>query len=67
VGWIAKSSSPDRVIFLVFIEEIPFMEADTSDRVQLNDYITFARALGDLPMTTLIAKLLGSGTHSIKD
>jgi hypothetical protein len=25
--WIAKSSSPDREVFMVFIEEIPFTEA----------------------------------------
>jgi hypothetical protein len=58
---------PDRAVYLVFIEEIPFVEVDASDRVQLDDYITFARALGDPPMTTLTTKLLGSGTHSISD
>jgi hypothetical protein len=32
-GWIAKSSSLDHEVFVVFTEEIPFMEADASDRV----------------------------------
>jgi hypothetical protein len=31
-GWIAKSSSPDREIFMVFIEEIPFTEAGCHTR-----------------------------------
>jgi hypothetical protein len=50
---------------LVFIEEIPFTEVDESVRIQLDDYIAFARALGDLPMTTLTTKLLGSRTYSM--
>jgi hypothetical protein len=66
-GWIKKSFSPDRVVFMVFIEEILFTEADASDRVQLDDYFTLAWALGDSPATTSTTKLVGSGTHSIKD
>jgi hypothetical protein len=52
---------------MVFIEEISFMEADPSDRVQLDDYFALARALGDLPTTTSTTKLVRSGTHSIGD
>jgi hypothetical protein len=52
---------------MVFIEEILFTEADASDRVQLDDYFTFERALGDPLMTTLATKLVRSGTHSISD
>jgi hypothetical protein len=52
---------------MVFIEEIPFTEADASDRVQLDDYFAFARTLGHPPMTTSTTKLVGSGTHSISD
>jgi hypothetical protein len=37
-GSITKSSSPDCEVFMAFIDEIPFMEADGSDRVQLDDY-----------------------------
>jgi hypothetical protein len=37
-GWIAKSSSPDQEIFMAFIEEIPFKEAEGSDRVQLDNF-----------------------------
>jgi hypothetical protein len=50
---------------MVFIEEIPFMEVDTSNHVQLDDYFTLARALGDPPTTTLTTQLVESETHSI--
>jgi hypothetical protein len=63
-GWIAKNFLPDSEVFMVFIEEIPFTEADASDHVQLDDYFAFARALGDSPVTTSTTKLVGSGTHS---
>jgi hypothetical protein len=66
-GWITKSSSPDREVFIIFIEEIPFTKVDASDRVQLDDYFTLARALGDPPMTTSTTQLVRSGTHSISD
>jgi hypothetical protein len=66
-GWIAKSSSPDREVFMVFIEEIPFTEADASYHVQINDYFAFMRTLSNLPMATSTRKLVGSGTHSIND
>jgi hypothetical protein len=62
-----KSSSLDREVFIFFIEEISFTEVNASDRIQLDDYFTFARALGDPPTTTLTTKLLGSRTHSIND
>jgi hypothetical protein len=65
--WIAKSSSLDHKVFTVFIEEIPFTEEDASDRVQLEDIFTFARALDDPPMTTSATKLVGSGIHFISD
>jgi hypothetical protein len=66
-GWITKSSSSDREVFMVFIEEISFTEADALDRVQFDDYFAFTRAFGDPPTTTSATKLVRSRTHSISD
>jgi hypothetical protein len=52
---------------MVFIEEIPFTEADASDYVQLDDYFALTRVVGDPLTTTSTTQLVGSGTHSIND
>jgi hypothetical protein len=52
---------------MVFIEEVPFTKADTSDHVQLDDYFALARAHGDPPTTTSTTQLVRSRIHSISD
>jgi hypothetical protein len=50
-GWMDKSSSPDREIFMVFIEEITFTDATHRRLLQL------ARTLSNPPTTTSTIQL----------